>query len=196
MIRRHEPIAEWRRNHSQEVSVGFVNAVRRRMTMAGAARRTDPELWERVKQKVTAGEKGGRPGQWSARKAQLAVADYKKAGGGYIGNKDPNNLLTRWTREDWGTKSGEKSSETGERYLPKKTRARLSDEEYGRTTAKKRSDTSRGRQFSRQPKDVADKSGNTRLAEAPLAELRRRAAARQIAGRSRMTKQALVEALS
>ena len=50
--------------------------------MAGTARRTDPELWETVKAEVTAGEKGGHAGQWSARKAQFAVQEYKRRGGG------------------------------------------------------------------------------------------------------------------
>ena len=40
--------------------------------------RSNPKLWESVKKKVTKGSKGGKPGQWSARKAQLAVAEYKK----------------------------------------------------------------------------------------------------------------------
>ena len=50
--------------------------------MAGVARKSDPALWESVKSEVTAGDKGGQPGQWSARKAQLATAEYKRRGGG------------------------------------------------------------------------------------------------------------------
>ena len=41
--------------------------------MAKSAERTDPELWEKVKKEITRSSKGGRPGQWSARKAQIAV---------------------------------------------------------------------------------------------------------------------------
>jgi hypothetical protein len=37
------------------------------------AKRTDPDLWDKVKAEVTAGDKGGDPGEWSARKAQMAV---------------------------------------------------------------------------------------------------------------------------
>ena len=44
---------------------------------------TKPELRERIKNKVMAGTKGGKAGQWSARKAQLLAVQYKKAGGGY-----------------------------------------------------------------------------------------------------------------
>lgn len=130
--------------------------------MAGTARRTDPELWETVKAEVTAGEKGGHAGQWSARKAQFAVQEYKRRGGGYEGGKKKDNSLKQWTDEDWGTKSGKKSTETGERYLPKEARELLSSKEYERTTAKKRKDTSKGKQFSDQPEDVAKKTAKHR----------------------------------
>jgi hypothetical protein len=46
-----------------------------------------PELRENIKDRVMAGSKGGKPGQWSARKAQLVAQEYKKAGGGYKGGK-------------------------------------------------------------------------------------------------------------
>ena len=48
---------------------------------------TKPELRERIKDRVMAGSKGGKPGQWSARKAQLVASEYKEAGGGYKGGK-------------------------------------------------------------------------------------------------------------
>ena len=63
-----------------------------------------------------------------------------------------------WGKEDWGTKSGKESGETGERYLPREARDHLTKEEYDRTTAKKRADTKKGKQFSAQPKDVAKKT--------------------------------------
>ena len=130
--------------------------------MAGTASRTDPKLWETVKAEVTAGEKGGHAGQWSARKAQFAVQEYKRRGGGYEGGKKKDNSLKQWTDEDWGTKSGKKSTETGERYLPKEARESLSKQEYDRTTAKKRKDTRKGKQFSSQPEDVAKKTAKHR----------------------------------
>jgi hypothetical protein len=130
----------------------------------GRATRTDPKLWNRVKARIQRGSKGGDAGEWSARKAQLAVQAYKKAGGGYEGGKSASNHLTQWTEEEWGTKSGRKSAETGERYLPRKAREALSDEEYARTTAAKRRDTAKGRQFSPQPADVARKTAGARKA--------------------------------
>ncbi len=168
--------------------------------MAGTAEKTDPELWEKVKHEVTEGDKGGKPGQWSARKAQLAVHDYKAEGGGYKGPKTEDNHLHQWTEEHWGTKSGEPSGETGERYLPEKARAHLSDAEYAKTTAKKRADTKAGKQFSSQPKEIArktaeDRDGGGSLAALPRAELMARAKKAGIAGRSRMRKAELVKAL-
>jgi hypothetical protein len=127
--------------------------------------RTNPKLWESVKKKVTRGSKGGKPGQWSARKAQLSVAEYKKKGGGYAKNsaKRRNTSLSKWTRQKWGTKSGKNSvvckKATGERYLPKKARNALTDKEYKRTSRKKRKDTKKGVQYSRQPRKISRKTG-------------------------------------
>jgi hypothetical protein len=146
--------------------------------MAGTAEKTDPKLWDRVKEEVTGGDKGGRKGQWSARKAQLASSEYKKRGGGYKGAKSADNHLAEWTREDWGTKSGRASRSTGERYLPRKARDKLSDEEYARTTAKKRRDTAGGKQFSGQPADVAKKAARARKPAAAAPAAKRRAPAK------------------
>ncbi len=44
---------------------------------------TKPGMRKRLFESIKAGGKGGKPGQWSARKAQLLAAEYKKAGGGY-----------------------------------------------------------------------------------------------------------------
>ncbi len=164
--------------------------------MASSAERSDPTLWERVRHEITQGDKGGNPGEWSARKAQMAVQRYKAEGGGYKGRKAADNHLAQWTREDWGTRSGHESLETGERYLPKDARDHLTDAEYRRTTAKKRADMRQGRQFSAQPADIGHKTAATRLAGLPVAELKRQAAARGIAGRSRMRRADLVAALS
>jgi len=75
--------------------------------------------------------------------------------------------LDKWTKEDWGTKSGKPSTQgeeaTGERYLPAKAREALTDKEYARTTAKKRRDTKAGKQFSPQPDDIEEKVKEYRL---------------------------------
>ncbi len=48
---------------------------------------TKPGLRERLKNQIMSGSKGGKPGQWSARKAQLLAQAYKKSGGSYSGPK-------------------------------------------------------------------------------------------------------------
>lgn len=128
---------------------------------------TNPQLRERIKNRILAGSKGGRPGQWSARKAQLLAQAYKKAGGGYSGSKTKKQRsLSKWTKEDWGTRSGKPSTQgpkaTGERYLPRRARQALSAREYAATSAKKRRDTQAGKQFSKQPKKIAKKTSRYR----------------------------------
>jgi len=128
---------------------------------------TKPGLRDSIKRRVLAGSKGGRPGQWSARKAQLVAQAYKKAGGGYTGSKtSKQKSLSKWTKEEWGTRSGKPSTQgskaTGERYLPKKARQSLSKKEYAATSAKKRRDTKAGKQFSKQPKSIAKKTARYR----------------------------------
>ena len=129
--------------------------------------RSDEPKWKRIVASVKAGDKGGKPGQWSARKAQLATQRYKKSGGGYSGPKtEAQKSLSKWTKEDWGTKSGKPSTQgpkaTGERYLPKKARQALTSSEYAATTKAKREGTKAGKQFVKQPKSVAKKTARFR----------------------------------
>ena len=128
---------------------------------------TKPGLRESIKDRIMASGKGGKPGQWSARKAQLLAQAYEKAGGGYSGEKtSAQKSLSKWTGEKWGTKSGKPSTQgnkaTGERYLPKKAREALSKKEYAATSAKKREDTKKGKQFSKQPSKIAKKTSRYR----------------------------------
>lgn len=164
--------------------------------MSATAEKTDPALWDKVKREVTEANKGGAAGEWSARKAQMAVQKYKQAGGGYAGAKSADNHLAAWTDEDWDTKSGATSGETGERYLPKEARDGLTDDEYRRTSDKKRRDTRRGKQHSPQPADVADKTAAARHHGDSKADLYRRAQAKSIPGRSTMSKAQLAAALA
>ena len=71
--------------------------------------------------------------------------------------KKSQQSLRNWTKQKWRTKSGKKSSETGERYLPSAAIEALSDEEYAATTRAKRKGTKAGKQFVKQPKQVAEK---------------------------------------
>ena len=82
--------------------------------------------------------------------------------------KKPQKSLKKWTQQKWQTKSGKPSTQgpkaTGERYLPKKAIESLSDKEYAATTRKKREDTKKGKQMSKQPKKIAKKTARSRKA--------------------------------
>ena len=66
--------------------------------------------------------------------------------------------LVDWGRQKWRTKSGKKSSVTGERYLPEKAIQSLSPAEYAATTRAKRAGKASGKQFVKQPKSIAAKT--------------------------------------
>ena len=72
--------------------------------------------------------------------------------------KKSQQSLKNWTKQKWRTKSGKKSSETGERYLPEAAIKNMSDEEYAATTRAKREGTKKGKQFVAQPKEIAKKT--------------------------------------
>ena len=106
---------------------------------------TDPDLREQVKAEVMAGDRGGRPGQWSARKAQLVAAEYKRRGGGYTTDKEHEPAsarhLDRWTAERWQTKDGDARARDGDetaRYLPEQAWEELAPEEREATDRAKR----------------------------------------------------------
>lgn len=158
------------------------------------AEKTDPDLWETVKEEITQSDKGGDPGQWSARKAQMAVQEYKKRGGGYAddGTDQEDTDLHKWTEEDWGTKSGEESADSGERYLPLKVRMLLTEDEYARSTQKKKDGSG---QFVDQPDDVRDKVAHIKENGPTKDMLMERAQDLDIEGRSDMTKDDLLDAI-
>ncbi len=116
---------------------------------------TDPELREKIKEEVMAGDKGGRPGQWSARKAQMVAHEYVAEGGGY---KHPRNEaqehLKEWGDEKWHTADGKpairddgQGQQETHRYLPDQAWAELSPEEKKATDAKKVKGSRAGKQF-------------------------------------------------
>lgn len=115
-----------------------------------AANYTKPELRERIKNRIMAGSRGGKPGQWSARKAQLLAIEYRRAGGGYRGSKKKGQRsLDKWTSEEWTTSDGKPAIRKGgtTRYLPKKAWAKLTPAQRQATNRKKREGSRQGRQF-------------------------------------------------
>jgi len=123
---------------------------------------TNSAMRERLKNKIMAGSKGGRPGQWSARKAQLLAMEYKKSGGGYSGSKtSKQKSLSKWTKEKWRTSDGSPSRGT-KRYLPDKAWKALSPSEKKATNAAKARGNAKGKQFVAQPKNIKKKTAKYR----------------------------------
>lgn len=111
---------------------------------------TKPEVRERIKNRIMAGSRGGKPGQWSARKAQLLAMEYRKAGGGYRGGpKKSQRSLKKWTREKWTTSDGKPAIRKGgtRRYLPAKAWSKLTPSQRAATNRKKVIGSRKGRQF-------------------------------------------------
>jgi hypothetical protein len=71
--------------------------------------------------------------------------------------KAPQQSLKAWGDQKWTTKSGKRSSDTGERYLPESAIKSLSSQEYAATTRAKREGKAKGKQFVAQPKTIAKK---------------------------------------
>ena len=76
--------------------------------------------------------------------------------------KKSQKSLADWTRQDWRTKSGKPSAQTGERYLPAKAIKSLTSAEYSATTRAKRKGKAAGKQFVAQPKSIAKKTAKFR----------------------------------
>lgn len=112
---------------------------------------TKPELREKIKDRVKKGDKGGKPDQWSARKAQLVTQEYEKAGGGYKKPRNENQKsLKKWGDEKWQTEDGSAQARRGDktkRYLPEKAWEKLSPAEKKETDRKKVEGSRKGKQF-------------------------------------------------
>jgi len=106
---------------------------------------TDPELRERLKEEIKASDRGGRRGQWSARKSQLLVQEYEKAGGDYKhkGERtESQKHLEEWSEQDWHAKGGEadaRGPSGTSRYLPDAAWKLLTPKEREATDERKRS---------------------------------------------------------
>jgi hypothetical protein len=129
--------------------------------MAGTAVKRDPAKWKAIVASVKASSKGGDPGEWSARKAQLATQKYKGSGGTYVGPKKADNSLAKWTDQKWRT-SDNTPSEGKKRYLPDKAWSGLSSGEKAATNRAKAAGNKAGKQFVAQPKTIAQKTAKYR----------------------------------
>ena len=141
---------------------------------------TEPELRARLKEEIKAGDRGGRQGQWSARKSQLLTAEYEKQGGGYRheGERTASQQhLAEWTEQDWHTADGgarARDDDGTARYLPDAAWELLSEEEKQATDRAKRSGTTQhvpNTEAARQARAAAE------LIDVPAPEARERVAA-------------------
>lgn len=172
---------------------------------------TQPELRREIKQDLMESDKGGRPGQWSARKAQLLVQEYERRGGGYKNDRKDEDAksLEKWTNQSWQTSDGSAYADDGERmkrYLPEKAWDLLSEEEKRKAENKKSRGDAAGEQFventvaakaARAYVDHGDasdlnKSQLMRLTKNELIEIARQ---QEIDGRSSMDKGCLAAAI-
>ncbi|KAI5114758.1 hypothetical protein M0805_002467, partial [Coniferiporia weirii] len=121
---------------------------------------TDSELRSEIKENVQASDKGGQPGQWSARKAQMMASEYKKSmhergEEPYTTDKseqsESQKHLSEWTKEEWQTSDGKAEAKredgTERRYLPKKAWENMSDDEKKATDEKKLEGSKEGKQY-------------------------------------------------
>ena len=99
--------------------------------------KSNPKLWERIKNRIKAGSKGGPKGKWSGRKSQLLVKAYKSSGGKFKGKKSRNNSLSKWSREKWDYISLKSRKTKRGRYLPEKVRKSLTPSERKRENRRK-----------------------------------------------------------
>lgn len=126
---------------------------------SSAADYTKPELRDKIKEDITAGDKGGRPGQWSARKAQMVAHEYEAEGGGYKHAKnDTQKSLTDWGKEDWHTATGDKAiqGEETHRYLPDQAWKELTPAQKKATDEKKVKGSRKGKQFVANTPEASD----------------------------------------
>lgn len=139
-----------RRREIQEEITRFVRGKAFEEMDQKSGQYTKPGVREKIKNRIMAGSKGGKPGQWSARKAQLLAQEYRKAGGGYKGGKtSKQRSLSKWTKEKWTTSNGKPAigPKGTRRYLPRAAWARLTPAQIKANNRKKLQASRSGRQY-------------------------------------------------
>lgn len=120
---------------------------------------TDPALRVELKEKVKAESKGGKSGQWSARKSQLLTKEYEDQGGGYKHKGQLTHAqkdLKKWTEQEWQTADDTKvqKDDKTSRYLPKKVWNNLSAKEREETNRLKEKGSLNHKQYVQNPSSV------------------------------------------
>lgn len=172
---------------------------------------TKPDLRREIKEELMESDKGGRPGQWSARKSQMLVQRYEDQGGGYKKeHKDEDaKSLEKWTNQNWQTSDGSAFADDGDkmkRYLPERAWDLLSEEEKEKAEKKKERGDQDGKQFventiaAKAARAYVDHGDATDLNREQLMQLKKDelmelAQKHDITGRSSMRKATLAKSL-
>lgn len=167
---------------------------------------TQPDLREQIKEEIKQSDKGGKPGQWSARKSQLLVQEYEKQGGGYRQDEkdEAAQSLEAWTEQNWQTLEGDaEAREDGitKRYLPAEVWERLSAAEKREAERTKESGSQSGEQYVgwtpaiKRAMAAAGYAPDAADEEPTKAELYEQAQQLDIEGRSQMNKSELQQAV-
>lgn len=169
---------------------------------------TKPDLRRQLKEDIKQSDKGGEPGQWSARKSQLLVQAYEKHGGDYKKDKkdDTAKSLEEWTQQNWQTVEGDERARKNnitQRYLPEAVWNRLSEEEKKEAERTKEKGSKQDEQYvgwtpaikramaeAGYAPDLSEEEGVSKE------ELYEKAKNLEISGRSKMNKPELQEAVS
>ena len=167
---------------------------------------TKPDLRRQIKAELMQSDKGGKLGQWSARKSQLLVQEYEKQGGGYKQDQkdDAAKSLEEWGEQDWQTQGGEEQARQDgktKRYLPKAVWERLSESEKQEAEQIKQKASRQGQQYVEWTPAIKQAMAETGYSDRDDSnqptkqELYQEAQELDIDGRSKMNKQDLVEAI-
>ena len=167
---------------------------------------TKPELRRELKEEIMQSDKGGKPGQWSARKAQMLVQRYEKEGGGYKKDKkdDDAKSLEDWSEQNWQTRDGSANADRDDgmrRYLPEDAWALLQEADQEKAENSKSKADDKDKQFADWPQAVRDVMTELDYVEGEDSNgltkdyLAERARELDIDGRSSMTKDELKEAI-
>ena len=170
---------------------------------------TKPTLRKKLKEQIQAGDKGGKPGQWSARKAQLLVQQYEKQGGGYVDDGTRSKTqqhLKQWGEQDWHTAGGKaeaRGKDGTARYLPDVAWKLLSKKEREATDGRKKgadaqhvANTPAGKEARKAAELLTMKAGDARKAVASMdsaSQLKRARKAEAKHGKARKTVLAAID---
>lgn len=122
---------------------------------------TQPDLRRQIKDELMASDKGGDPGEWSARKSQMLVQEYERQDGGYKTDESHKDEAARslesWTAEEWQTRDGKaatRKDDMTKRYLPRKVWVMLTSAQARQAEQSKVRKSEDGEQYVDWPDDV------------------------------------------